>query len=152
MTVADTTEKAIADEMREAAALLRETAITAIAGPWASLDGGDRLVAWRTGDNFEYVVDEPIDGATAEWMALVNPLLAEPLAAWLEKAAKDFDEQVISEQGECPACGDGCYADHGTYLVHDGGCCGVLLEVGEDRCQCFALPLAVARVLNGTGS
>lgn len=94
----DTTQLTVAEELRKAAGVLRETAVAAIAGPWESLDGGDRLVAWRTApgskfdDDFEYVVDEPIDGATAEWMALVGPDLAEPLAELLDGMAESVDQ------------------------------------------------------------
>lgn len=135
--MADTTEKTIADELRKAAALLRETAIAAIAGPWASLDGGDRLVAWRPDDDFEYVVEEPIDGATAEWMALANPLLAEPLASWLESAAR-----VAREHPQDPE-----YAG-----LPDTRFCTTCQDE-ETTCVAFvAGALAVARVLNGATS
>lgn len=78
-----------AEELREAATKLRVTALHSIGGPWESLDGGDRLVALtESGREWAYVAEEPIGHAgTAAWMALANPLLAEPLAAWLEWAA-----------------------------------------------------------------
>ncbi|SET50975.1 hypothetical protein [Nonomuraea wenchangensis] len=129
-----TTEKTLAGELREAAARLRESGGNALAGPWESLDNGDRLVAWRNvpgtdfDDDFEYVLDEPLEKETAEWMALVNPLLAEPLASWLEKTAKKFDDEVRGR-------------------LHDT-CDGA---IGED-CYCFREALAVARVLNGSAS
>lgn len=96
--MADNAEKTIADELREAATRLRKIGSKVMPGPWESLNDGDRLVAWRNvpgtdfDDDMEYVFDEPLEKETAEWVALVNPDLAEPLAAWLEEAADTVDE------------------------------------------------------------
>ena len=96
--MADNAEKTIADVLREAAARLRKIGSKVMPGPWESLNDGDRLVAWRNvpgtdfDDDMEYVFDEPLEKETAEWVALVNPDLAEPLAAWLEEAADTVDE------------------------------------------------------------
>lgn len=93
-------------ELRKAAQTLRETATKAMPGPWESLEGGDRLVAWKVGsdgfdDDFDYVVDEPVDhSGNAEWIALTNPLLAEPLAQWLETEAHMVDIRGLSAEGQ----------------------------------------------------
>jgi hypothetical protein len=177
--MSDTTEMAIADELREAAALLRKRGSEATPGPWhrplntrykasvrAPLPQGEQGT-WRDGidpDTGERepctVVSAPVwsngrhyrkrSGRDLEWIALMDPLLAEPLASWLEETATRYDAEVIADQPECPRCDEG--HDHGTLLVHDGGCGGVLLDVGEGICECFAPALAVARVLNGTTS
>ncbi len=91
----------------------------------------------------------PVRGGGPPWLTPRSAPTATPstpLASWLEKAAKFFDEQVISDQPECPRCDEG--HDHGTWLIHDGGC-GDVID-GPDDCQCFAGALAVARVINGT--
>lgn len=124
------TRASVADELRQAAEKLRATGSQAMAGPWESLDNGDRLVAWRNvpgtdfDDDFEYVLDEPLEKETAEWIALVSPALAEPLAAWLEEAARQY---------EAPPCDD------------PTGVCN-----GCERRDDFVLAEAVARALNGT--
>ncbi|TYB69687.1 hypothetical protein FXF51_05870 [Nonomuraea sp. PA05] len=151
--MADTTEKTIASELREAAARAREhllshvvaevlpqTAIVVLCGSVHE----ESAVTCRN-----CVLFDVKDRVLARLVAtLINA--REPLASWLEQVAEVFDKEVICDQPECPACGDGCHVDHGTLLVHDGGCGGVLLDVGEDRCSCFAGGMAVARVLNGT--
>jgi hypothetical protein len=91
------TSATISEELKTAAAELRAVGGGAMAGPWESLNNGDRVVAWRNvpgtdfDDDFEYVVDEPMEKETAEWIALVNPLVAEPLAASMEQAAKEYE-------------------------------------------------------------
>src|SRR5690606_41134756 len=92
LSVADNAEKTIADVLREAAARLRKIGSKVMPGPWESLNDGDRLVAWRNvpgtdfDDDMEYVFNEPLEKETAEWVALVNSDLAEPLARWLGEA------------------------------------------------------------------
>lgn len=82
-----------AELLRAAADLIEQRGEDALPGPWECLDGGDRLIAWRVGpggfdDDFEYVVDEPVShSGTAEWIALLDPAVAEPLAAWLRAEA-----------------------------------------------------------------
>jgi hypothetical protein len=130
------TQTSVADELRSAAVKLRDTAYGAPSGPWQSLDGGDRLVALtESGRAWTHVLEEPVGHAgTAEWIALASPVLAEPLAAWLEQAAVWHDEttDVLTDP---------------NHVLHDA-CGGV---AGAD-CSCFAHPLAVARALNGGGS
>lgn len=88
-----------AEELRAAAAKLRETAGTATDGPW-QLDGP---YWWHSGDCTHVVTDArdrmsvavmpqredaPHRDANAAWIALAHPGLAEPLAKWLEREAK----------------------------------------------------------------
>lgn len=83
-----------AEELREAARLLRERAEKATPGPWASLDGGDRLVAWKPdGDgDFDYVIDEPIGNAdNADYIALMHPGVGLALADFLDVALRTVD-------------------------------------------------------------
>ncbi|MFI6793629.1 hypothetical protein ACIBG4_40495 [Nonomuraea sp. NPDC050383] len=76
--------------------------------------------------------------------------LREPLAAWLEKAAKSFDDETYEDAIECPSCGDGCHEDHGTMRVHSF--CGRTIGADAERCACFDEALAVARAVNGGAS
>lgn len=88
------------EELREAATTLRTAAEKATHGPWESLADGDRLVALtESGRAWSYVVEEPIGHAgTAAWMALVNPDLAEPLAALLDHLADDMFDDLAEER------------------------------------------------------
>ena len=91
----------ITDELKTAADKLRTTAYGALSGPWQSLDDGDRLIALNdTGRAWATVLEEPVGHAgTAAWIALANPELAQPLADWLESAAKEF---ITEEWTDCP--------------------------------------------------
>ncbi|MFI7644100.1 hypothetical protein [Nonomuraea sp. NPDC049400] len=149
--MADTSEKTIADELREAAAKLREKAENAPHGPWH----WEGTYPQRISNAAAIVVADTFTGPEvppygAEWITLVSPELAEPLASWLEKAAKDFDDETYEDAIECPACGDGCYKDHGTFRAHSS--CGGVVGSDAERCPCFDEALAVARFLNGTAS
>lgn len=88
-----------ADELKQAAARLRETAARATRGPWEDVSDGDEG-AWPRmivgAPNADGYVEEVLKvheeigdwGVVARedvaWMALASPVLAEPLAAWLE--------------------------------------------------------------------
>ncbi|MFI7691742.1 hypothetical protein ACIBQ6_21925 [Nonomuraea sp. NPDC049655] len=150
--MADTkTEKTVADELREAAAKLRETAKAAPPGPW-----GVNGPWWWEVTHYEQDVtscivtdpgNEPIAvlappynrhadaEKAAPWIRLVNPLLAEPLASWLEEYARWAKDSIF------------VYDEEEDTPVHESDHCDGV--IGES-CQCFAHPLAVARVLNGT--
>jgi len=165
----DTTEKTIADELREAVARLRETAKDAPSGSWGVngpwwWDRGDQpanatsCIVTEPGNEPVAVLAPPYNPHPAAekagpWIRLVNPLLAEPLASWLEQAAEEFDREVITDTPECPNCGEGCVG-HDDALVHDDGCGNWLADADVPglRCECFDRPLAVARVLNGTSN
>lgn len=138
-------ETPVTEELRQAAAVLRETAAKATPGPWLH----HATIGERSEDGHTYTITRPYCGnqtlepcspacgadvlttglegceednlteADAAWIALANPLLAEPLAAWLEEVA---DEAAAHE-----AQGMGNSAD----------------EIAE------VWPLAVARALNG---
>lgn len=166
--MAEPTEKTIADELREAAARLRETAKDAPPGPWGVNGPWWWEVTHHEQDITSCIVTEPGNEPVAvlappynrhpaaekagPWIRLVNPLLAEPLASWLERVAEEFGREVIEDTPECPNCGEGC-SGHDDALVHDEGC-GLWLadEDADERCKCFDAPLAVARVLNGAAS
>lgn len=91
-----------AETLRAAAAKLRTTGAAATPGPWEEFSTDDdgawpRLVTGQ-GDGADVIkVHEEIadyDVVTREdtaWIALANPALAEPLAAWLEDEAETYD-------------------------------------------------------------
>jgi hypothetical protein len=91
--------------IREAARLIRQRAEAATEGPWESLDGGDRLVAWkldpsgRFDDDFDYVVDEPIaNAANAEHIASWHPGVALAVAALLNSLADLYAAGIAEPQ------------------------------------------------------
>jgi len=110
----NTPERTLAEELREAARMLRDTASGATRGPWVHHPTVNRRdleneFAWTvcrticegTGDGCEPGCGQNVlttgaedceeDNVTmfdAAWIALVNPSLAEPLAAWLEQVAE----------------------------------------------------------------
>lgn len=144
------TEKTVAEELKTAAAKLRKVAAGATSGRWVcgdlegQMDYGmqvaistdDALIAeinLRAADAaWHYMRNQAV--SDGQWIALASPELAEPLASWLESAAVWHDETTV------------VLTDPNHVLHH--ACGGV---AGED-CACFAHPLAVARVLNGTAS
>lgn len=95
-----------AEELRTAAAKLRQTAANATPGPWedVSTDDTGAWPRWILGapnaDGYGQdvlVVHEEVAEAYSvvaredlAWIALVNPGLAEPLAAWLDACANDI--------------------------------------------------------------
>jgi hypothetical protein len=86
-----------ADELRAAAAKLRTLLANPelTAGPWLSLDHGDRLLRNQPGDEDRapvYVVDEPMsNGANADYIEVMHPGVGAALAAWLDTAAYDAE-------------------------------------------------------------
>lgn len=142
--MAETTEKTLASELREAAAKVRRLAKAAPPGPWGINGPWYWEVTHYEQDVTSCIVTEPGSEPVAvlapphnrhadaeqagPWIRMANPLLAEPLASWLEKTAEKFDDEV-----------DG--------RLHDT-CDGA---IGQD-CYCFREALAVARVLNGATS
>ncbi|MFB4306915.1 hypothetical protein [Actinomadura sp. GTD37] len=84
-----------AEELRAAATLLRETASKATPGPWTTREVPDEPYAEvmaGTEVAVAHAVSEHLAGpgaaAEAEWIALMSPAVAEPLAASLEEAAQ----------------------------------------------------------------
>ena len=78
-----------AEELRAAAARIREVADKATPGPWLNLDRGDRIVTEPdSAGEFEYVVDEPLDSNPdngehiAMWHPSVALLVAEVFDKW----------------------------------------------------------------------
>lgn len=120
------------NELLAAATILRETAAKAAPGPWTSglpsWAGGANVVLNSTGLPVA-VCGEEIEGADhpasadAAWIALVSPVVAEPLATWLEEVAQQY---------EAPPCDD------------PTGVCN-----GCERREDFVSALAVAQLING---
>jgi hypothetical protein len=132
--MADTkTEQAIADELREAAARLRSSKIdlATIEGlPEVVRVGGVPLARCVKCDCVARVEGEAV------YQLLIVALLnaREPLASWLEEYVRWAKDSIFVEDEE------------GDPPVHESDYCDG--EIGKG-CQCFAHPLAVARVLNG---
>jgi hypothetical protein len=140
--MADTTEKTIAAELREAASRLRTAGSAASKPPWRR-DG----MAIATGSGIAALA---YNGVDADWIALASPALAEPLASWLEEEAELAEESSEVQEWH--------YGDHKEallmHLASRDGCGGVMNGSTDDfpprpLCGCFRHPLAVARVLNG---
>ncbi|WP_395109833.1 hypothetical protein [Actinomadura sp. SCN-SB] len=102
------------EELRAAAQRLRDTAADATRGPWVSHptitreDGNDS--AWTicrpycegTPDGCEDDCgDDFLGEADADWIALMSPVLAESLAAWLDGVAKDVATHDPDDGCEC---------------------------------------------------
>lgn len=88
-----------AEEMRDAARILREVAGNAAPGPWSV--GGDEFelednLAWLEpegdGKSCGRCTSGTIDLRNARWIALLSPAIAEPLATWLDSSADDAEE------------------------------------------------------------
>lgn len=121
-----------ADVLRRAAAKLRETANSATRGPWVAyptISTRDDDQAWTLTRPY-CAIDhgspdecEPDCGVTvlttgaegcendnvfeddARWMELANPLLAEPLASWLEEMARQYEMAPCDKpDGVCNGC------------------------------------------------
>lgn len=176
--MSETKIETVADELRQAATLLRKRGAEATPGPWtrplntrwkatvrAALPEGEQG-EWRDGIDPDTgqrelctVVKVQIwsdgrhyrkrSGRDLEWIALMDPEVAEPLASWLESEAARYSRDVYLEDVCCNSL-DQCEPLCSGYArapIHDG--CGCLVGVGEDRCGCFDHALAVARALNG---
>jgi hypothetical protein len=81
--------------------------------------------------------------------APIEAPLASALADWLDEQCAEFDRDTLEDSMDCPNCGTAC-AGHPLALWHDR--CGGAIEstyYTEDPCECFAKPLAVARLING---
>lgn len=94
-TVADRTP---ADELRAAAALLRETASRATPGPWGAEEVSARVLgvlSYSASSPVASIGDpaEPYVPGDAAWIALASPALAEPLARWLSFVAETWVHQ-----------------------------------------------------------
>ena len=95
-----------ADELRAAAAKIRDIAGPTTPGPWTDrstddtgawpimIVGGDDSPGDGRGEPVlivhESVTEEIVAREDATWIALAGPQIAEPLAAWLEGAADDL--------------------------------------------------------------
>ncbi|MEU6709949.1 hypothetical protein ABZ897_00605 [Nonomuraea sp. NPDC046802] len=148
--MAETSEKTVADELREAAARAREHLlphVIAVAIPQTAIV----TICVEHQEQWETVCRNCIsfDVRHRELASLLAILFnaREPLASWLEKTAHDFDVEVEEHRPDC--CGD---AHEESGLLHLDGCgdwVTVYRDHGGAPCGCFAHALAVARVLNG---
>ncbi|MER7361875.1 hypothetical protein [Nonomuraea wenchangensis] len=153
--MADTTEKTLADELREAAARAREHLVPSVTA-WV-LPQSALVVLCGSHEAAEEMCRNCMHFSARDRVlarlvaALINA--REPLASWLEQVAEEFGREVITDTPECPNCGEGC-AGHDDALVHDDGCGNWLADADAPglRCECFDPALAVARLLNGTAS
>ncbi|MEV0382855.1 hypothetical protein [Nonomuraea sp. NPDC050643] len=114
-----TTPTTVADELRTAAAKLRETARGASRGPWLvgdcelyprwMLSEGERDERGYNADVARICEDEAdtftVTDANWQWMGFAHPGLAEPLAAWLEEIARQYDAPPCDDPtGVCSGC------------------------------------------------
>ena len=133
--MAETTEKTLAEELREAAAKVRRLAKAAPPGPWGIngpwwWDGASQPATSCivTGSNEPVAVlpppynRHPDAEHAGPWIQTMSPLLAEPLASWLEETADEAERHEAQGMGNSQ-----------DEIIH-GPC------------------LAVARALNGTAS
>lgn len=157
-------------ELRKAAAAIRENARGTAEGPWKArpvwspdshVTSAVYSYAYPTGTVESEVVASGLkrypkgglrNPCNARWIALMHPGLAEPLAAWLEKTAEQYTEDVAEETPDCSGCETGC-PGHPKQLTCDR--CGNWLdkdpygETDAALCTCWAPALAAARVING---
>jgi hypothetical protein len=128
------------EELRAAAALLR--ALVAALEHVEPLDGewynADTLASARLVDSTTGIVLTLADAdadADVAWIVAMRPALGEPLAAWLEEVARQYEQDVeVDEDDGQP--------------VHEPELCG---EVVGDGCTCWSRPLEVARAINASG-
>lgn len=72
------------DKLTRAAALIRERAARATPGPWADYTNGH---IWNVDGDCVISEQTQRDGA---WVALMSPVVAPHIAAWLERSAEDY--------------------------------------------------------------
>jgi hypothetical protein len=92
-----------ADQLRRAAAKLRETAKAATPGPWHPAQ--PMLADMVTSPLLGHIADCSVGTGyrhqsleDARWISLVNPSIAEPLALWLEFAAEHWRPEAMRKQ------------------------------------------------------
>lgn len=103
-----------AEELRKAAARLRETGEHTTPGTWLVPDVADMVVSdkpMRWGTPIVAECGTPEDAA---WIALMHPDLSEPLSAWLES----WSTVELSEHGSYPD--DWMYALRIARVVNGG--------------------------------
>jgi hypothetical protein len=145
----------LADELRTVAAGLREAAKEATRGPWVpypTITADQHDEAWTISRTWcdkqpcepdcghtvlttgaEGCEEDNIRFGDVAWICLTNPLLAEPLAAWLEDTATWWDNTTA-------------YGPDGdTTLYHATPECGH----EADGCGCFHRARDVAHAING---
>ncbi len=132
------------EELRSAAQKLRDVAKKADPGPWRP---GFEGAVWRSVDA---LLCESFDENDAQWIAMMSPLLAEPLASVFDKAAVDYDANVSDVPMACvPDCGD-LACEGNPRPICDR--CALFLDEDVERCTCWDAALTAARVINGGDS
>jgi hypothetical protein len=114
--VSDTKTQTVAEELRQAARQIREAVRGTASGPWkaspvwspdAAVTSAVYSYAYPTGTPESEVVASGLkryrkgglrNPCNARWIALMNPDVAEPLAAWLES----WDGVELREDGPLP--------------------------------------------------
>lgn len=129
------------EELRSAAEKLRARAKKATPGPWRP---GFEGAVWRSVDA---LLCESFDENDAQWIAMMSPLLAEPLAGMFGEYAARYDLHVSAIL---------CHYDHGDDCKgHPRPACGNCaswVNAQENRCTCWDEALSAARVINGGGA
>lgn len=83
--------------LRAAAKRLRELAADATPGPWTLYDRG---VCWEINE-LDAHDGTSLRRGDAHYIAALNPLIAEPLAKWLESEADTYEEWPSSDNYPC---------------------------------------------------
>lgn len=121
------------EELRQAAARIREVAGKATPGPWVNYNNGDRIIRdpdigrdgtgpCGAGAPLEYVVDEPLSyPENGDHLALWDPIAALAVADWLDDVGDEMADEgaVVVRRPEWIGLDEslrwGVFADHGIY-------------------------------------
>lgn len=148
-----------AEELREAARLMRERATAATEGPWTAWVMGSEgyLVLRATGTIHERgrnrvarvgLKDWDSDKADAEYIAGMHPGVALALADWLDDRAEMADGVLYLDtpEGLCCEAPSTCRGHEPEWF------CGLCGHAVDGECACgWKQNLAVARAYLGTG-
>lgn len=88
----DSTRKQTFELLLRAVARINAAVQQVPAGPWKSLDDGDRLVSTNPDGTFTHVVEEPIDGPTSRYIAMWGPNVAAEISDYLKSTAFDIHQ------------------------------------------------------------
>ena len=124
-----------AARMRAAAKLLRDLAAAATG------ETGDGHGGWEPS-----FFAGPIPGQLAEYIAMMNPMVATAVAGLLEDAAGDAERLLIPRAAACPHWEEERSCDCATTRTHYCGRCAGYYPIG---CRCWGRPLEITRILLG---
>jgi hypothetical protein len=88
----------------------------------------------------------PIPEQLAEYIAMMNPMVATAVAGLLEDAAGDAERLLIPRAAACPHWEEERSCDCATTRTHYCGRCAGYYPIG---CRCWGRPLEITRILLG---